>query len=222
MKRLAHRRRDVFRAGDEVVVLGDRQRHAGDVGFLERVGADQLAADLPGDADDRRGVEHRRGDAGDHVRGARTGGRNRDADLPSRAREPVSHVRRALLVAHQHVADGVLRHRVVRGQDRAARVSKHGMHALAGEAFPNDLRSGSFHDFALSFTVHRHRYRDPSIRRCSPRLFAASGAATDRPSSTVATDTANGHGNAVTVYDVTAPCAADDTRRAYFAITPLA
>ena len=50
----AHVVRDVIGAGHQVVVLGDRQRDAGDVGFLEGVGADQLAADLAGDADDRR------------------------------------------------------------------------------------------------------------------------------------------------------------------------
>ena len=36
-KGLAHGRRDVLRARDQVVVLRDRQRDAGDVGFLKRV-----------------------------------------------------------------------------------------------------------------------------------------------------------------------------------------
>ena len=43
---------DVFGAGDEVVVLGDGQGDAGDVDLLERVGAEDLAADLAGDGDD--------------------------------------------------------------------------------------------------------------------------------------------------------------------------
>ena len=86
-KRLANGRRDVGGAGDQIVVLGDRQRDAGDVGLLERVGADQLAADLTGDADDRRRVHHRRRDAGDHVGGAGARGRDRHADAcRSRAR----------------------------------------------------------------------------------------------------------------------------------------
>src|SRR3712207_8321674 len=40
---------DVRGVGDQHVVLRDRQRDAADVGFLERVGADHLAPDLPGD-----------------------------------------------------------------------------------------------------------------------------------------------------------------------------
>ena len=40
-------RGDVLGAGDEVVVLGDRQRDAGDVGLLERVGADERGPTWP-------------------------------------------------------------------------------------------------------------------------------------------------------------------------------
>ena len=120
LERLAHRRRDILGARDEVVVFRHRQRDAGDVDLLERVGADQAAADLAGDADDRRRVEHRGGDAGDHVGRARTGGGDRDADAPGRPRIAVGHVRGALLVPHQRVPDRVVEHRVIGGEDRAA------------------------------------------------------------------------------------------------------
>ena len=123
----------------QIVVLGDRQRDAGDVGLLKGVGADQLAAHLAGDADDRRRVHHRRGDAGDHVGRAGARGRNRDADAAARARVAVGHVRRALLVADQHVPDRKLEHRVVGRQDRAARVAEDVGHAFAHQAFPQDL-----------------------------------------------------------------------------------
>ena len=73
--------------------------------LLERIGADQLAADLAGDADDRRGIHHRGGDAGDHVGGAGTGCRDGHADAAARARIAVGHVRGALLVANQDVVD---------------------------------------------------------------------------------------------------------------------
>ena len=112
-ERFAHRARHVLGAGHEVVVLGDRQRDAGDVDFLERVAANQAAADLAGDADDGRGVHHRGGDAGDHVGRARAGGRNRDADAAARARVAVGHVRRPLLVPHEDVPDRIVEHRVV-------------------------------------------------------------------------------------------------------------
>src|SRR5882762_7934470 len=45
--------RNIFRARDDDVVFGDRHRDAGDVDFLEGVGAKQFAADLAGNADHR-------------------------------------------------------------------------------------------------------------------------------------------------------------------------
>ena len=58
----------------QVVVLGDRHRDAGDVGFLEGVGADQRRGHLAGDRDDGDGVHLGVGDRGDQVGGARTRG----------------------------------------------------------------------------------------------------------------------------------------------------
>ncbi len=52
LERLADGGRDVFGAGDEVVVLGDGQGDAGDVDLLEGVGAEDFAADLAGDGND--------------------------------------------------------------------------------------------------------------------------------------------------------------------------
>ena len=52
---------DVFDAGDQVVVLGDGKRRAGDVGFLESVGTDRGASDLSGNGDDGHGIHHRGG-----------------------------------------------------------------------------------------------------------------------------------------------------------------
>ena len=39
-------RGDILRAGDDVVVLGDGQRNAGDVDFLEGIGAEELGGYL--------------------------------------------------------------------------------------------------------------------------------------------------------------------------------
>ena len=142
---LAEGRRDVVRARHQVVVLRDRQGHAGDVGFLKRVRADQLAAHLAGDADDRRAVHHRRRDAGHHVRRAGPGCRNRDADLPARAGIAVGHVRRALLVPDQHMADRIIEHGVIGRKDGAAGITEDVGHSLANETFPNNLRSCAFH-----------------------------------------------------------------------------
>ncbi len=100
--------RHVFGARDEVVVLGDGQRDAGDVHFLEGVGAEDFARDLAGDADHGDGIEHGGGDAGDQVGRAGAGGGDSHTHLAGGARVAVGHVGRALLVAHQDVADGKL------------------------------------------------------------------------------------------------------------------
>jgi hypothetical protein len=52
-ERFANRRRHVGGARHQEIVLGDRQRDAGDVGLLKGVGADDRAAHLSRDADDR-------------------------------------------------------------------------------------------------------------------------------------------------------------------------
>ena len=75
-------------------VLDDRDRDAGDVALLERVGADQVRAHLAGDADERRRVHPRVGDRRDEVRRARARGRDRDADAAGRARVALGHVAR--------------------------------------------------------------------------------------------------------------------------------
>ena len=74
---------DIFGARDDHVVFGDRHGDAGDVDFLKGVGAEKLAADLAGDADDGRRIEHGGGDAGDHVGCAGAAGGHGDADAAS-------------------------------------------------------------------------------------------------------------------------------------------
>ena len=86
----ANHRGDILRAGDDVVVLGDGQGDAGDINFLEGIGAEQLGGDLAGDADHGHGVHHGGGDAGDEVGGAGAGGGDGDADLRRRR----GHIRR--------------------------------------------------------------------------------------------------------------------------------
>ena len=71
IKCFADRLRNLIGMRDQIVVLGDGQRDARNVRLLKRVGTDELAAHLAGNTNDGRGIEHRRGDSGDHVRGAR-------------------------------------------------------------------------------------------------------------------------------------------------------
>ena len=123
-------------------MLGYGQRDAGDVDFLKRVGAEHLAGDIAGDADDGNGVEHGGGDAGDEIGGAGAAGGDGHADLARGARVAVGHVRRALLVAHEHVMDGELAQRVVGGQDGAAGIAEDVRDALAHQRGPEDFSAG--------------------------------------------------------------------------------
>src|SRR5206468_407602 len=61
-KSFANSASDIFDFGDDHIVFGDGHGDAGDVNFLKGVGTEQLAANLAGDADDGRGIEHRGGD----------------------------------------------------------------------------------------------------------------------------------------------------------------
>ena len=190
---------DVLRAGHQVVVLGDRQRDAGDVGFLEGVRPDGLAAHLPGDADDRHRVHHRGRDAGDHVGRAGAAGRDRDPDLAGGTRKAIGHVRGALFMAHQDVADRVVEHRVVRRQDCAAGVTEHAGDAFAHQALPQDLGSGLLHMSTQVAAACRLQATDYRLTGSRAGIVLASVAAGR----------------------VIAPSEADDTRLAYLAMTPV-
>ena len=109
LKCLANGVGQVLGLADQEVVLGHRQRNAGDIDFLKGVGAQHLAGYIAGDADDGNGIEHGRGNAGDKIGCAGAAGGNGHAHFARSARIAVGHVRGALLVAHQHVADGNLR-----------------------------------------------------------------------------------------------------------------
>ena len=130
--------RDFVGVGDEIVMLRDGQRNAGDVGLLKGVGADQLAANLSRDADDWRRIEHRSGNARDHIGRAGSGRGNGDADFPAGASVTVGHVRRTLLVAHQDVVNLAALERVIGRQNCAAGIAEHVLHALALDAFPKN------------------------------------------------------------------------------------
>ncbi len=141
-QRFADNRSNVFRARNDVIVFRHGQSDAGNVDLLERVGAENLARNLAGDAEQRDGVKHGGSDASDHVGRAGSGGGNGHADFARGPRVAVGHVRRTLLVADENVADGEFAQRVVDGQNRAAGVAEDLAHALAFEGGPEDLGSG--------------------------------------------------------------------------------
>jgi hypothetical protein len=71
-------------------------------------------------------------------------GRNRHADAAACPGVSIGHVGRALFVPDQDVVDRVFQHRVIGRQNRAAGIPKDGLHALVGQALPDDLRAGSY------------------------------------------------------------------------------
>jgi hypothetical protein len=61
--------------------------------------------------------------------------------LPGCTRVAIGHVCGTLFMPDQDVTNREIQHRVVRRQDRAARVPEHHLDALAYEAFPENLRT---------------------------------------------------------------------------------
>ena len=139
-------RRDVPHVHHQVVVFGYRQRDARDVGLLEGVAADRRPRHLPGDAHDGHRVHLRRHQSGHQVRCPRPRG---GGAYPHLARGPgvaVRGHRGGLLVPYQDVAQlGITGQRAVERQYRAAGQPEYRVHALAQQAFANDLRACHFH-----------------------------------------------------------------------------
>ena len=152
IKRLADRPCHFTGVRHQVIVLGDGKRHPRDIGFLKGIGTDQLAAHLPGDADNRRGIQHGGGDSRDHVGRARPGGGNGDPDLPGGTRVSVRHVRGPLLVAHQDMMNLAVLQSVVCRENRAAGIPEHVLHPFALDALPKNARAG--HGFTRGWLLH--------------------------------------------------------------------
>ena len=133
VERLGDDVRDVVGVPDQVVVLGHRQRDAGDVDLLERVLADQRAGHVAGDRDHRDRVQLGGGDRGHEVGGAGTARPHAHADPAAGPGVAVGGVAAALLVADEDVPDlGVVAEDVVDREDDAARVAEQDVGALDG------------------------------------------------------------------------------------------
>ena len=160
MKRLVQHARQVLDALHQIIVLGAGPRDADGVAFLEGVVADQMRRHLTGDAHDRNRIAQRVGEAGHRIGGARTRGHQHAADLAGRARVAFGGMHRALLVAHQDVADLLLlEQRVIDRQHRAARIAEKMLDALIGKRLDHHFGAGHFcrhrplHSLALGIAV---------------------------------------------------------------------
>ena len=153
VERLAHGLWDVLRVGDEPVVLGDRHGDASGVALLEGVGADCGARHLAGDADHGDRVHVRVAQGRDDVGGRRATRHHGDAGPAGRVGVALGHVPRALLVAHEDVADRRVDDGVVHGQDGAAGQAEHHLHTFHLEALDQGLGAGELHERSLSSNV---------------------------------------------------------------------
>ena len=145
VERLFQRGRQFLHVLDQVVVLRDGQRDAGDVRLLERIRADERRGDLPGDRDEGDRIHHRACQPRDEVRRARPGSGHADANAAGRPGVAVGCERCVFLVPDEDVVHGVVEQRVVGGHNRAAGIPEEHVDALSDKTLPDDLGASALH-----------------------------------------------------------------------------
>jgi hypothetical protein len=142
---LLHDHGQVANVLDQEVVLDDGPGDAHGVALLESVQADGRDGDLAGDDDHGDAVHVGRGNAGHGIGHAGSGGDQRHADIAGGAGVAVGRVDGRLLVAHQHVLDGVLLvKRVVDVQHGTTGVTPDVLDAFGLQGLDEDFRSAEF------------------------------------------------------------------------------
>ena len=151
MEGFLDRRRNLRGAHQQVVVLRDRQRDAGDICFLEPVAANQVARDVAGQHDHRHRIHVGGGDAGDEVGRAGARGRQANTGAAGDAGIAVGSVRGSLFVSYKDVLDiWVFPQRVVERQDDPAGVAEEDLDPLRTQALHQDSGAGQTHGVLLS------------------------------------------------------------------------
>ena len=155
IERFVQHARQVGDVLHQIVVLGAGPRDADGVAFLERVVADEMGRDLPGDADDRDRIHQRVGETRDRI--GRAGARRHQqcSDFAGRASIAFRSVSRALLVADKDVFDLILlEYGVVDRQNGAARITENVLDALIGQRRDHHFRAGHFGRVILAVARH--------------------------------------------------------------------
>ena len=144
VKGLVNHPRQVVHIGHQVRMLGDRDRDAGDVGFLKGVGAQQRAGHLTGDSDQRSGVHERIGNGRHEICGTRSRCAQAHAHASGGPGVTFGRMTGALLMAAEHVPQpvAVLPHGVVERHDRATGNAEHRVDPFAQQGLADDLRTG--------------------------------------------------------------------------------
>ena len=143
-KGLSDRLLELFYGTDEVIVLGDGKRYAGNIRLLEGIGADGGVGNVPRDRDHRNGVQESRGDAGDEIRRPRAGGGDHDAHSAGRSGVTVRSVRGALLMGRQNVRQfvTVFVKGIIDVDHLAAGIAEYDVNALIDQRAHQDVRTG--------------------------------------------------------------------------------
>ena len=121
-------------------MLHDRQRDADDVRFLEGTTANHGLVHLPGDGDDRSGIQISIGNRSHQIGRARAAGAHADASLARRAGITFRREGTALLMTRQDGANLLrLRERLVNFHARAAGIREDDFDAFAFQSFYKNI-----------------------------------------------------------------------------------
>ena len=131
---------------NQAAPLGQRESDAENICLLKRIGSDERAPDLPGDADQGNGIHLGISNAGDEIGRAGTAGGHSHADFPGNTRIAFGGEHGALLVAREDVAHAAAFEGVVQRHDRAAGVAKDQVYAFRPQALQDYV--GSFNHSA--------------------------------------------------------------------------
>ena len=151
MEGFLDRRCQLFDIAHQEIMLGAGTRDARDVAFLESVVADEPCGHLPGENHQRNGIHVGRGNAGDGVGGAGTGGDQANADLAGRAGVAVGGVHRSLLVPDQNMFEIAFIELIVNIQNCSARIAENDLHLFFFQHFQENLCAFEFHVTPPSF-----------------------------------------------------------------------
>ena len=141
VKSFGDRLRNFVNRADQPAPLGQRERHAKNVRLLKRIGPDQRAAHLPGDAHQGNRIHLRVGNAGDQIRRAGPARGHGNAHFARNPRITFRRENRALLVPRKDVPHSAAFQRVVQRHDRAAGIAKHQLHPFGAQALQDDVGS---------------------------------------------------------------------------------
>ena len=142
----------LINGANKVIVLGDGQGHAGNIDFLETIGADDGSGHVACNGNQRDGIDVSGGNTGDQIGGTGAGGGDTDADLAGGSCVAVGSVGSALFMGGKDVLQFplILVQGIVDIDDLTTGVAKDHVGALFNQCAYDDIGTGKFHAIILS------------------------------------------------------------------------